>query len=178
MKRIHSRMLVAFVVMAGLQSWQSTAVAEEPTSPLATSRAETPLYPELPLRRGADASLSNAASSGLGVAGALLLAAVAVLAAWKVKAVSRQVASSAQPGGSGWLRRLMPGLPGGPVEVVQSVRLTGHASIHVVRWQGKELLVGCSDQEVTVLGQDAGRTAWAYSPRESSATGQDVVNGA
>jgi len=46
-----------------------------------------------------------------------------------------------------WARSTSPG----GVQLVQSVRLTPRATVHVLRWNGGELLVGCSDQGLAVL---------------------------
>lgn len=43
----------------------------------------------------------------------------------------------------------------GPARV-SSVALTPQASIHVVHWQGEELLLGCTAQQVTVLARAPG----------------------
>lgn len=39
------------------------------------------------------------------------------------------------------------------LKVVQSTRLTPRASAHVLQWDGKEWLVGCTERSITVLGQ-------------------------
>jgi flagellar biogenesis protein FliO len=36
-----------------------------------------------------------------------------------------------------------------------SVALTPQASVHVVQWQGQEFLLGCTQQQLTVLSQRA-----------------------
>jgi hypothetical protein len=43
----------------------------------------------------------------------------------------------------------------GPARV-SSVALTPQASIHVVHWQGEELLLGCTAQQVTLLARKPG----------------------
>lgn len=42
-----------------------------------------------------------------------------------------------------------------PARVVQSLRLTPKASAHVVQWQGREWLIACTDQALTVLGHES-----------------------
>lgn len=39
------------------------------------------------------------------------------------------------------------------VRLVQSTRLTPRASVHVLEWDGRELLVGCAEDGITVLGE-------------------------
>lgn len=38
-----------------------------------------------------------------------------------------------------------------PLRVVQSARLSARASVHVLRWGEREWLIGCTDQQLTVL---------------------------
>lgn len=45
-----------------------------------------------------------------------------------------------------------------------SVALTPQASVHVVRWQGEELLLGCTSQQVTVLARKPGAAAAGEEP--------------
>lgn len=67
-----------------------------------------------------------------------------------------------QLGGSsasrGWGTRILgrwltPGSREGGVRLVQSVRLTPKSTVHVLEWDGREILVGCNDQEMTLLGE-------------------------
>jgi flagellar biogenesis protein FliO len=44
-----------------------------------------------------------------------------------------------------------PRVEGSHAERVSSHALTPQASVHVVRWHGEELLVGCTPQQVTLL---------------------------
>jgi hypothetical protein len=92
----------------------------------------------LPLRKEPDM-----AETSLWVPALLLLACVAVaggILAWQR--------------GGGVFTAMVKHLPretrGAPARVA-SLALTAQASVHVVRWQDDELLVGCSGQQVTVL---------------------------
>lgn len=38
-----------------------------------------------------------------------------------------------------------------PLRVVQSARLNARASVHVLRWGEREWLIGCTDQQISVL---------------------------
>ena len=52
----------------------------------------------------------------------------------------------------GWRGLLAAGEPDG-LRVVQSAALTARASLHVVRWNGQEWLLGCTESNVTELGR-------------------------
>lgn len=80
--------------------------------------------------------------------------------------VSR-VRSAAAAGPAGlrdrpWWQRWRQVMPGAahPAEVrrVESTRLTPHHSLHVVEWNGRRLLVGCSEHSVQLLAE-AGEAA-------------------
>lgn len=62
--------------------------------------------------------------------------------------------SSGRAGGlAGWQRR--GGAPAGrDLQVLQSTRLSGRTSLHVVQWRGRALLLACTDQAVTVLDRE------------------------
>lgn len=53
-----------------------------------------------------------------------------------------------------WLRDRgrAPGLKNEPqIEIVGQRRLSAHAVLHMVRWNGRTLLIGSTDQSITVL---------------------------
>ena len=50
-----------------------------------------------------------------------------------------------------WATRLGMTTVDNPLRVAQSIRLTPRASVHVVRWGEREWLIGCTDQQLTVL---------------------------
>lgn len=125
----------------------ATSVGTQPAT-----AAATPLPAQLPLRR-AD---QEAAVTSLGWRSLFLLLMVGA-------------------GGGAWLlwrRGMVPGggeaslhgrLPGElpAVRRLSSHALTPQASVHAVRWQGEELLLGCTAQQVTLLARrpHAGREA-------------------
>lgn len=61
------------------------------------------------------------------------------------------------------MKRTAPGQRAGPARV-SSVALTPQASVHVVHWQGEELLLGCTPQEVTLLARRPGPPATGDQP--------------
>lgn len=109
------------------------------------SAASAPIpYAQIPLQRDAAADGSTAASAGWA---ALFLAVLA--GAGFVVARRKSVAGPGKSGG--WLRR---------AESAQStpkplgrLPLTPQASLHVIEWQGEELLLGCTSQAVSVLAR-------------------------
>jgi flagellar biogenesis protein FliO len=57
-----------------------------------------------------------------------------------------------------WLRMLARALARSPreghaVQRLSSQALTPQASVHTVRWQGEDLLLGCTAQQVTLLAR-------------------------
>lgn len=80
----------------------------------------------------------------LGIAGAVL---------WFVRARRSAGITPGAPRVLHWLRALVPGSVDAPLRVVHSVRLTSRASVHVLRWDGREWLVGCTDHALTAIAQ-------------------------
>ncbi|MDM0122200.1 flagellar biosynthetic protein FliO [Variovorax arabinosiphilus] len=112
------------------------------------------LPPSIPLRRegaGADTMAPPGDVAWLVVA-ALMLA--IALATWWGR---RKRSSSLFGSGSGsWLSRL--GLTDRPiqrdtVERISSTRLSPRHSLHVVVWDGRRLLIGCTDQSMRLISE-------------------------
>jgi hypothetical protein len=58
----------------------------------------------------------------------------------------------------GWTRFARSGDGTGPGAVVrQSIRLSGAATLHVVAWEGREWLIGCSTAGLTVVAEQSAR---------------------
>jgi flagellar biogenesis protein FliO len=112
------------------------------------STAVTTIAADIPVMR--ESAQTNPAAMGAGgvvlvVAGCMLLVGVLLVArkragAWRVLGGFREKAS---PQGQG-LRRL------------SSVRLTATHSVHVIEWQGRQLLLGCGNDQVRLLAQSPG----------------------
>jgi hypothetical protein len=134
---------IAAVVLAGAIVASPARAADAPSVRLPA---------DLPLRRDVGPAMG---SGHPGRAGAVLLVLLALAGAAILHGRKRLLPS----GSTGerklatWLRGWAPAAPGDRLRVLQSVRLTSRASVHVVRWDGKEWLVGCGDQGVSVLGQ-------------------------
>ncbi|WP_459569055.1 flagellar biosynthetic protein FliO [Cupriavidus sp. 8B] len=58
---------------------------------------------------------------------------------------------------SGWTAWLAQRAGHGSVRVQSSTRLSGRASLHVIQWDGQEWLLGCTEQNISLLGQRPAR---------------------
>jgi flagellar biosynthesis protein FliO len=97
-----------------------------------------------------------------GIAGAVL---------WRRRARRSAASVTPPPRVTGWLRWLVPEVSDAPLRVLQSARLTSRASVHVVRWDDTEWLIGCTDRELTVIGQRSHPTGGRAEPKRSASTG-------
>lgn len=112
---------------------------------VAAPRAETgqAQFPQLPLQRASDAS--GASADILAWAAVMVLAALVAGWIW------------AKRGGGTWrgaalrwnVRRASRDAP----TTVARTSLTPAASLHVVEWQGEELLLGCTAQSIAILAR-------------------------
>ncbi|MBC5785108.1 flagellar biosynthetic protein FliO [Ramlibacter sp. USB13] len=143
MERCLRRIGLAFLLSCG-------AAAAAATEPAPAAPAVTSLPASLPLRR--DAAAPPSAPGWWSSLAVLTL--VGAGGAWTV-----------------WRRlaRRRPPLAGGAEDShavrVSSQALTAHASVHVVRWNGEELLVGCTGQQLQLLARRPGSAA----PQEPAA---------
>jgi hypothetical protein len=130
--------------------WAGTS-AEPLRAPSATRPGEVRLPASLPLRRDEPApgpGLGPLRSAGLAVALAALFGG-AILLRGRGATSGRPAARLRWPA---WLG-LQAGATTRPMRVVQSQRLTPRASLHVVEWDGREWLVGCSEQGISLVAQ-------------------------
>lgn len=132
-------------------------LAQRPSA-AATGTAKVPLRSddaprfsaELPLDRGPDLPSWwdwlrwGCLASLLAVGAALVL---------RVRAGAPQARPSRWPWRGGWQRWLAPGGSGPPLQVLRSARLTPRASVHVVRWDDREWLIGCAEHGMTLLAE-------------------------
>ncbi len=122
----------------------------------------------LPLRRSTAPDVPRGTLLGFA-----LLCASALAVAGVVLLRRRLHASLALPDSAradGWLRWLPGALPS-QLRVLQTIRLTGRASVHVLRWDEKEWLVGCAEHGMTILGQRPAATAEPCPEPQSEGTG-------
>jgi flagellar biogenesis protein FliO len=125
--------VAAFLVPAAAQPVQEPRVA-------ASASALATLPGNLPLRRGEASGPQDTSWVSVLLLFGLLLAAAAVV-------VHRRSAKGLL---QSW-KTLWPAAS--CVERLSSQALTTHASIHAVRWNDEELLLGCTPQQVTVLAR-------------------------
>lgn len=52
-----------------------------------------------------------------------------------------------------WMRRIGVSFAESPIRIVHSLRLTPRASLHLVRWNDQEWLLGCSESGMLLVGQ-------------------------
>jgi len=94
---------------------------------------------DLPLRRDSDEPLMGT----VGYLIWLLGAAAAITVLWAVR--SRRVNAS------GWLVKLRPAGHERALKLLATRALGPNSSLQVVQWNGKELLLGCTAQSISVL---------------------------
>lgn len=95
-------------------------------------------------------------TGGVGVFGALamVMSVLGLVVWWLWRSGWAQVAGNAgEPTAGGVWRRLMAARATAQLRVVESARLTPRSSVHVVQWSGRQWLLGCTEQGITVIGQ-------------------------
>lgn len=157
------RGLVVLLLVAGTpgrgERGLASAMAQEPAPERVDAadghgdRRVVRIPSEIPVRRGHEPGEAGGRPLGLLVAAGILVVAGTVWA--RVRRRNSGPGTEARAGTAGWTwwRWLRTARSSGDARLVQSFRLTPRASVHVVRWDGKELLLGCADQAVTVLGE-------------------------
>jgi hypothetical protein len=129
-------LLLALALGAG--SGPLPAAVESPSGPV---RIPT----EIPVRRDGEVR-----PPGPGSAPLLLTLVLLVLTGGGVWALQRSRGRGGRPKPP-WAPWFGRSEDAGGLRVVQSRQLTPRTSVHVLRWGGKEWLVGCGDQQVTVV---------------------------
>lgn len=135
----------ALLLGGGPSAW-----AQEGSAP--TSTAESSLPTSIPLKRetGSGADAANT------LRWTLMALFIAGLAGWSLVAVRRGNKKKAASGTglSGWFRLAQGGAPQ-EIRQITSTKLTPRHSLHVVEWNGRKLLLGCTDQSVQLLSEEA-----------------------
>jgi hypothetical protein len=107
----------------------------------------------LPLRRGDEDAWDAQHSKSLEIVLAIVL--MGMLPGWWLwrQARARRGGMPATP--RDWRQWLGGSSRPGGLKLMQSLRLTPRSTLHVLQWDGEELLVGCSDTGVSVLARRA-----------------------
>ncbi|QHI99157.1 hypothetical protein GT347_14935 [Xylophilus rhododendri] len=117
--------------------------------PSASTGSAEPLPSSIPVRREEPEGTPTIAAAVLLVL--VLIAAVALQRHW-LRQRKAPPAARAQTTHGGTLRRLFaPVLAAPEFSVRSSRRLTPRASLHLVEWRGRQLLLGCTDAGIAVL---------------------------
>jgi hypothetical protein len=137
---------------------------------LAPAAPAVRLPADLPLRRETSSRLGGG-HPGAAVAVLLVMVALGGMALLHGRRRLLPAGPTGERGLAAWIRGL--GVAGSEerLRLLQSVRLTSHSSVHVLRWDGREWLIGSGEQGVTVLGRrsdPAGAPAADPSPKTSS----------
>ncbi|MGJ3704004.1 flagellar biosynthetic protein FliO [Variovorax sp. AFSI2.2] len=144
--------LACFAIAAGLLC-AVPASAQEAQSGAVASSGNTSLPSSIPVKRDPPGALESDVGDrwwiAILVAGGLL--------AYGVVAMRRKARSSGKRAGTWW-----PGLGGlldtgssHEIHRVSSTHLSPRHGLHVVVWNGKRLLLGCTDQSIQVLAESA-----------------------
>lgn len=139
--RAADRSRVLAIAASLLLAWPLASQAQGAPPAGASAAVPGSLPRDLPLRRDADGAGAGEGAPWLALsvlAGLGLGAAVFVLR---------------RRGARGLLQAWGRAAPGAAMERVASQPLTPQASVHVVRWQGEELLLGCTAGQVTLLAR-------------------------
>lgn len=134
----------------------AVAAEQEPLVPALNSTSthkSVGISTGLPLKREAETATGGGrAVAGLSLSVAILVLAGAAVLRWKA-GVRPPASSGAARGLGAWLHRAGAGVAAERLRVLQSARLTAHASVHVVQWDGRDWLLGCTEQGMTVIEQ-------------------------
>ena len=82
----------------------------------------------------------------------LFIGSLAAVTLWRVRRGSRD--QSGKGNVRGWKHILSP-TPGDGLRLLDTLRLTSRASVHVVQWDGRKWLLSCTDERVTTLADHA-----------------------
>jgi hypothetical protein len=134
------RIGLAALLAIGLMAQSIASAQSVPDAAIASGPA---LFPQLPLKR--ESSPGASALESLGWM-ALLLAVGAIAAIVLV----RRKGGTSKGFGPAWMRA--PTRLEAP-KLLSGISLAQHPSLHVVEWNGEELLLGCTAQGISVLAR-------------------------
>jgi hypothetical protein len=162
------RALFSVLLLSAAAVVASSVRAEGDAAPSGIASVRIP--ESIPVRRALEQEASGPRSLRALVIGLTLVVTLTVLTLkW------RKPGGSARGTGNGLLSLLSRGQPVDGIRVLQSVRLTPRSTLHVIRWDGKDLIVGCAEGAIAILGSrtpraedtsaaEAGRTSTGGAP--------------
>jgi hypothetical protein len=138
---------LALVLALGMVVFTPPLAAQPAPAPASASSGPSSLPASIPLKRDAAGESAGPAAEGwwLAIAAAAVLLGFAVIAA-------RQKLKPVPASGSRW-PQWRGAASAHAVERVSSTRLSPRHSLHVVNWEGRRLLLGCSDNTIQLLAE-------------------------
>lgn len=139
---------LVFMLAIGGLALAPSARAQAAAPPTATAS----LPASIPVKRDAAGEGTAPAND----AAWLALAAIGILLAFALIVARKRGERTANSNGGPWwaqLRGLLGATPSHEIERVSSMRLTPRHTLHVVVWEGRRLLVGCSENAVALLAE-------------------------
>jgi hypothetical protein len=135
--------VVVTPIAIGAQGEVPAGVAPQASSASSSRQGDTGAFPQLPLKRDSDSDSSLASSMGWAVVFLAVLAGVGFVLVQRKTGISPK-------GRWNWPHRAPDSAA---LTVLERSALTSQASLHVVRWNAEELLLGCTPNEITLLAR-------------------------
>jgi flagellar protein FliO/FliZ len=150
--------LAGLVIAAGvLPGLPASAQEAQPRANAAEPAQNGSLPANIPVKRE---QTGDAAGAGNDIGWIAILAALGLIAAAVVVARrrARPLPSAHAAPGAWWSRLggLLDAVPSREIERVSSMPLSPRHSLHVVVWNGRRLLIGCTDQSIQLLAETPG----------------------
>ncbi|QRY35500.1 FliO/MopB family protein (plasmid) [Variovorax sp. PDNC026] len=140
-------------MMAGLL-FAVPGAAQETRPGAADSVQGTTLPANIPVQRE-QPSNGNSPANDLGWIAIVLAMGLIAIAVLVARRRSRSPMAPRASTGAWWRRLggLLDAVPSHEIQRVSSMPLSPHHSLHVVVWNGRRLLLGCSDQSIQLLAE-------------------------
>ena len=158
------RGLLGLAVVAGLLL-ALPGEAQEARTDRAESQPGNSLPDSIPVKREPSNEMTGPASDrwwiAIFMAGGLLVLAIVI---------ARRRTRPAKASGAWWTRfgGFLDTVPSHEIQRVSSMPLSPRHSLHVVVWNGRRLLLGCTEQSIQLLAE----TSSAIEPADSTSAGQ------
>lgn len=135
--------VVVTPIAIAAQGEVTAGVAPQVSSASSARQVDGAEFPQLPLKRDSDSDRSLAGSTGWAVVFLAVLAGVGFVLVRRKTGISPK-------GRWNWPHRAPDSMA---LTVLERSALTSQASLHVVRWNAEELLLGCTSNEITLLAR-------------------------